>query len=788
MATTPPASAARAGRPSHGKGRRGWDDAWLRLLVDCVPTLLWTTDRALRVTALQGGGPGSPRTFPLGDLLGPTGERGPAAGGNDGLVAAHHRALEGERSSFSARWEGKLFRGRVAPARDTAGRILGCLGVAVDDTEPEQERWRLVEAERRLAKAQAVAHVGSWERDLASDRYLFSEEACRLLGLHPGGCCPTRREFVNLVHPDDRAAVERHGVLVQSRPGPDDYDFRVVRPDTGVRVIHVQMEAFLGDGGGGRIVGACQDVTEQRAAAAQLQRTLSLLEGTLESTADGLLVVDLEGNMVRYNARFAAIWGIPETILHARDDGLAQSFARDKVIDPDGFSARIEQLQTDTDVESYDEIRLRDGRILERYSQPQRLHGQPVGRVWSFRDVSEQRRAEAARDQLIAAERAAREAAQAAAQRAALLAEASRLLSSLDHESALDSLAALCTESFADCCAVDVLDRSGHVRRLAEAHAHPGNSDLPSAALPLTTTVSEQDARAHLGVPLSITGRMIGALTFGRDRKRGFSRADLVLAEDLAGRAALATEIARLYHETRAALSAREEFLSVASHELRAPLAALQATTDGMRAGIYSSEPVAEGSALDRPLRAIARQVRRLSSVVNALLDAAALFEKGIALEVRDTDLSDIAEAVVRRVRADVGPRGELLELATPGPVVGRWDAQRLDQVIATLVSNAVRYGEGKPIRVTVERAGGVARLVVRDHGVGIAPGKLPTLFSRFERAGAPRSYGGLGLGLYIASHVVQAHGGTMHVESQPGQGSTFVVELPLAGPEGAAA
>src|SRR5262249_2939437 len=151
------------------------------------------------------------------------------------------------------------------------------------------------------------------------------------------------------------------------------------------------------------------------------------------------------------------------------------------------------------------------------------------------------------------------------------------------------------------CCAVDVVDAAGHVRRLAEAHAHPGPSDLPCAGPPPATTVSEHDGRAWLGVPLAIAGRLIGALTLGRERQRGFSRAAVVLAEDLAGRAALATEIARLYHETRAALTARDEFLSVASHELRAPLAALQATTDGMLAGVYACEPIAECSVLHKP-------------------------------------------------------------------------------------------------------------------------------------------------------------------------------------------
>jgi signal transduction histidine kinase len=173
--------------------------------------------------------------------------------------------------------------------------------------------------------------------------------------------------------------------------------------------------------------------------------------------------------------------------------------------------------------------------------------------------------------------------------------------------------------------------------------------------------------------------------------------------------------------------------------------------------------------------------------VVGGLLDAS-LPDKCPALHLAETDLSAIAAAVLRRVQADTGPRGKALALEAPGPVVGCWDALRLDQVVATLVSNAVRYGEGKPVRVTVEHEGARARLTVRDEGIGIAPERLPALFARFERAGAPRTYGGLGLGLYVAHAIVRQHGGTMRVQSRPGDGSTFVVELPLAGPEGAAA
>jgi len=648
---------------------------------------------------------------------------------------------------------------------------------------PGEGNPRLVEAERRLVKAQAVAHVGSFERDLDSDRAVWSDELYRITGLSPDQFDGTMAALFARCHPDDLEFLQRRYALAMSRPGPVEYDYRFVRPDGVVRVLHVQMEMFGPEAGRGRhLVGACQDVTEQRAAAQRLEGALSLLEATLNSTTDGLLVVDLAGRIVRYNARFVAIWHLPEAIIAARDDERALAFVLDQIVDPVAFSAGTQALYAAPERESYDEVRLRDGRILERYSQPERIDGKPAGRVWSFRDVTARRRAEESRDRLLESERAARKAAQVAERRASLLSEASRILTSLDHESALASLADLLTQSFADCCTVDMIAADGSVRRIARApDGAPGAE--PALWLPdPATTVEEEADRAVLGAPLAIKGRLLGAMRFTRDRTRGFGSADLALAEDVASRAALAIEIARLYRRTDEALRARDEFLSVASHELRTPLATLQATTERLLAHAPGA-PLPASSPLAPPLRSIGRQVARLSRLVNGVLDAIAVTTTGIDLALAEEDLSAIAATVVERLRGDASRAAAGVMLKTPGPVTGRWDAQRLDQVVSALLTNAVRFGAGKPITVTVEQRGDFARLSVEDLGVGIAPDRLPRLFDRFERAGARRDYGGLGLGLYVAQAIVARHGGSIHVESRPGEGSTFVLSLPLQGP-----
>jgi signal transduction histidine kinase len=114
---------------------------------------------------------------------------------------------------------------------------------------------------------------------------------------------------------------------------------------------------------------------------------------------------------------------------------------------------------------------------------------------------------------------------------------------------------------------------------------------------------------------------------------------------------------------------------------------------------------------------------------------------------------------------------------------VGRWDRSRIDRVVTSLLSNAIKFGAGKPIEISLGVEGGVARLTVRDHGIGVGPGLCHRIFGRFERGVSERHYGGLGLGLYLSRRIVEDHGGSIRCESQPGAGSLFTVELPCAGP-----
>jgi len=164
------------------------------------------------------------------------------------------------------------------------------------------------------------------------------------------------------------------------------------------------------------------------------------------------------------------------------------------------------------------------------------------------------------------------------------------------------------------------------------------------------------------------------------------------------------------------------------------------------------------------------------------LLDVTRIVGRGVVVEPHDCDLAQLAREVVERARSEAEKVGCELTVQAPGPVVGRWDSLRIDQVLTNLLSNALRHGAGRPVEILVDVVEDeAARLVVRDHGEGITRDQLPLLFRRFQRGRGRTGQGGLGLGLFISRHIVEAHGGAIKVASEPGQGTTFTVELPTA-------
>ncbi len=237
---------------------------------------------------------------------------------------------------------------------------------------------------------------------------------------------------------------------------------------------------------------------------------------------------------------------------------------------------------------------------------------------------------------------------------------------------------------------------------------------------------------------------------------------------------------ARLYRQSQEAVRLREEFLSVASHELHTPLTPLSLHLQTLQRALAATREGGAATHLIPKVDKALGQVKRLSQLVDDLLDVSRLTAGRLRLQLEEVDLVELTRELIERFSEQASTAGCQLLVTNEGPTVGHWDRTRLDQVLTNLTTNALKYGMGKPVELHVGSSGGRARWSIRDHGIGIAAKDRERIFGRFERAVSTRQYGGLGLGLYISRAIVQALGGDIHVESQPGAGALFIVELPF--------
>lgn len=304
--------------------------------------------------------------------------------------------------------------------------------------------------------------------------------------------------------------------------------------------------------------------------------------------------------------------------------------------------------------------------------------------------------------------------------------------------------------------------------------------------------------RGWLAVPLvSRGGENLGVIQLSDKYSGEFTEQDQSLLEQFARLAAVVAENARLHEErehllareraaraeAEAAVRARDVFVSVASHELRTPLTTLRLQVDALSRAATGAPSGASGRPLDARLAVVRRQIDRLELLIGELLDVSRISAGGLVLRIEPVDLTDVVREVIGRFTEAGRSAGSAISLDAPGPIVGRWDRMRLDQVTTNLLSNALKYGAGQPIAFQLAVGGGRARLNVRDRGIGIAREQQARLFQPFERLVSERHYGGLGLGLWITRRIVERMSGSIRVESERGEGSTFIVELPLDAP-----
>ncbi len=537
-----------------------------------------------------------------------------------------------------------------------------------------------------------------------------------------------------------------------------------------------------------------RDVTEVRKAAeARLH-----LAAIVESSDEAIISKSLDGTILSWNKGAERLYGYPREEIIGKS--LAQLIPPDH---PDELPEIMEQIKRGERIEHFETVRVRkDGSHFDvsmTVSPITNADGKIIGASKIARDITASRKHEAA---------------------LRFLAEASRLLAELlDVPSTLHKVAGLAVPHFANWCAVDLLQPDGSLQRVAVAHADPARVELahdlhrrypPDPTAPigvwnvlrsgkpellpdipdalLVESVKDQEMlrllrelglKSYMGVPLTLRGKPFGVLTFvAAESGRRFGSDDLRVAEDLAHRASIAIENARLYAELKDADRQKNEWIAMLAHELRNPLAPIRNALHVMKM------PGAKSEAVEHARQVSERQVQHMVRLVDDLLDVSRIMRGKIELRKEVVDLASVVARGVETAQPKIDAQGQQLLLAVPSESLRlEGDPTRLAQVVSNLLHNAAKFSERSGrIWLTAERQGTEAVLRVRDEGAGIPADMLSRIFDLFTQGdrSVERSQGGLGIGLTVVRKLVELHGGSVTAHSEGlGKGSEFVVRLP---------
>jgi len=563
-----------------------------------------------------------------------------------------------------------------------------------------------------------------------------------------------------------------------------------------------------------------KDALESKTAA--LAHSLSMVRATLEASTDGILVTDEHGHVTDFNEQYLAMWRLSrESVASGRHQRILETLVP-QLIDDRACIARVHEIYASAGEETFDVLELVDGRVIERFSRIQVVDGRNVGRVWSFRDITLNRRAEEAlREEtrilellnrtgtLLSSKLDLRGVVQAVTDAATELSGArfgaffynvsedgdSYLLYTLSGARREDF------EQFGQPRATALFGptfrgegpiRCADVRADPRYGTMPPHHGMPAGHLPV---------RSYLAVPVvSRAGGVVGGLFFGHPEPGVFTERAERIVLGVAAQAAIAIDNARMYEAAQTAAEERkhlleseraarrdaergsamkDEFLATLSHELRTPLNAILGWSQMLRLPSMSEKD------LQRGLEIIERNTRVQAQLIEDLLDMSRITSGKLRLDIQPVTPAAVVDAALETVRAGAEAKGIRLSSvldSSAGPIMG--DPNRLQQVVWNLLSNAIKFtGRNGRVQVRLQRVNSHIEISVTDTGMGIAPEFLPHVFDRFRQADASstRASGGLGLGLAIVKQLVELHGGTVRATS-PGleAGSTFTVELPL--------
>ncbi|MBD0372418.1 MAG: PAS domain S-box protein [Pyrinomonadaceae bacterium] len=699
-------------------------------------------------------------------------------------------------------------RGFIYPVKDEEGRVREIVLTHEDITESKLIEEELRHSEEKYRSLLENANDIIYSHDLEGKYLTINRAGEKITGY-------TREEILGglniaqVVAPEHLQLAKEMTARKLKDPAPTVYEVDIITRDGRRLTLEVSTRISYRNNQPVAVEGIARDVTERKRAEAELQRSRNQLEIILQGVAESITAQDAEGKLIYANDAAARALGF-SSAKELLEYPVQELMKRYELLDETSASFSREQLPG--------RIAIKEGRPAsaticyrsratgeERWSFVQSTpvfdeQQQVRFAINIFQDITERRRVDVVQR---------------------FLAEAGAVIaSSLDYEATLASVARMSVPTLADWCSVDVYDEDHTLKRLAVAHVDPKKIEwahelqqryppnmeaergVPhvlrtgrSEIYPVITdemlvagALDEEHLRimreigftSAIIVPLVTQGRTLGAITFiTAESGRHYTQEDLVMAETLAHRAAIAIDNARLYRRAQEANRMKDEFLATLSHELRTPLTAILGWSSMLRAGQLDNETAR------RAFEAIERNAKSQRQIIEDLLDVSRIITGKLRLDLREVEPSLLIDSAIEAVRPAAEAKGvRIQKLTGTGVSHLTGDPSRLQQVFWNLLSNAVKFTPaGGRVQISLERKDSQLEIAVSDTGQGISAEFLPYVFDRFRQADSTttRKHGGLGLGLAIVRHLVELHGGTVRAESAGvGQGATFTVTLPL--------
>jgi PAS domain S-box-containing protein len=721
------------------------------------------------------------------------------------FVQSGYRLVNTESHEVDREGRPKVFVNSIQGALE-ARHLVRAWGVQRDVTEQRLAEEKIRKGEERLRAIVEATSSAIWTADTTG---AMTEESASWRAFTGQTWQQMRGTgWLEALHPEDRERFARAWTEAAREQRTYEIEGRLRKADgSWADIVERAVPLHEPDGAIREWVGTTTDITERKAAERALMESEERFRNMADHAPVMLWVTDVQGRCTYLNRQWYEFTG--------QSSATGLRFGWLGAVHPEDAqaAAAIFEEAHARRAPFHTEYRLRgkDGTYrwaIDSASPRFGEGGEFLGYIGSVIDISERKQVEEQRVRLL--------------HEAQFLATASAALSSsLEPETTLAAVARLAVPELADWCFVDLLQKDGAFQRVEVAHAFPEDAELarqvqrftlqpsgnpqhpPTQAIlqgrPLLIAdfsgerlaSSAHDAEharvmlacqpvSFISVPLVARGNTVGVVSFFTSRSgRRYGAADLVLAEELGRRVALSVDNARLYQEAQEAIRVRDEFLSVASHELKTPLTPISLRLQSLAKESEKQPDSPYVNKVRTSVEAGRKQVQKLSSLIGDLLDVSRISAGRLKLEFDTVDCAAIVRDVVTRYEAPATQAGSPLRVELPEQLEGWWDRLRVDQIVTNLLDNAIKYGAGKPIHIHLSADAQRAILTVRDEGIGIEPQKMPRIFERFERAVSERHYGGLGLGLYITKTLVEAMAGSIQVQSQPGQGALFTVELP---------